>query len=103
MTANSNDSRKGLIVVCTAAFLVPFMGSSLNLALPKISDAFSMKAVTLTWMATVYLISTAVFQIPFARVADLVGRKKIFLLGLFVFSLGCGLCGLATGDPPCCV
>ncbi len=98
MTANSNDSRKGLIVVCTAAFLVPFMGSSLNLALPKISDAFSMKAVTLTWMATVYLISTAVFQIPFARVADLVGRKKIFLLGLFVFSLGCGLCGLATGE-----
>ncbi len=92
---NSNDARKGLIVVCTAAFLVPFMGSSLNLALPKISDAFSMKAVTLTWMATVYLISTAVFQIPFARIADLVGKKKIFLFGLFVFSLGSGLCGFA--------
>jgi EmrB/QacA subfamily drug resistance transporter len=98
-TASWNpDARKGLIVVCTAAFLVPFMGSSLNLALPKISDAFSMKAVTLTWMATVYLISTAVFQIPFARVADLIGRKKIFLLGLFVFSFGCGLCGLATSE-----
>ncbi len=92
----SNDARKGLIVVCTAAFLVPFMGSALNLALPKIGDAFSMKAVTLTWMATVYLISTAVFQIPFARVADLIGRKKIFLFGLFIFSFGCGLCGFAS-------
>ena len=49
-------------------------------------------------MATVYLISTAVFQIPFARVADLVGRKKIFLLGLLVFSLFSGLCGFASNE-----
>ena len=97
MTENK-DARKGLIIVCMAAFLVPFMGSSLNLALPQISEAFSMKAVTLTWMSTVYLISTAVFQIPLARVADLVGRKKIFISGIIVFSLCSGLCGFASGE-----
>jgi EmrB/QacA subfamily drug resistance transporter len=92
------NAKRGLIVLCTAAFLVPFMGSALNLALPKISDAFTMKAVTLTWMATAYLISTAIFQIPFARVADLFGRKKIFLTGVFVFSVCTFLCGFAPSS-----
>lgn len=91
----NTSATRGLIILCTAAFLVPFMGSALNLALPRISAAFSMNAVTLTWMATVYLISTAIFQIPFARVADLVGRKKIFLLGVGLFSLCTFLCGFA--------
>ena len=95
MTTQNLEARKGLIVLSITAFLVPFMGSSLNLALPQISNTFSMKAVTLTWMATAYLISTAIFQIPFARVADLIGRKKIFLSGLFIFSLCSFLCGLA--------
>ena len=97
MTENK-DAKKGLIVVCMAAFLVPFTGSSLNLALPQISEAFSMKAVTLTWMSTIYLISTAVFQIPFARVADLIGRRKIFISGLVVFSFCSCLCGFAPNE-----
>jgi len=84
-----SDNRKGLIVICTASFLFPFMGSALNLALPEISLAFSMKAVTLTWMALSYMISSAIFQIPFARLADLIGRKKVFLLGIVIFSVFC--------------
>ena len=91
----TTDPRKGLTVLCTAAFLVPFMGSALNLALPEIATELSMKAVTMTWMATAYLISTAIFQIPFARLADLIGRKKIFIGGICIFTLGTFLCGLA--------
>ncbi len=89
------QAKQGLFVISTAAFLVPFMGSSLNLALPELGKEFSLKAITLTWMATAYLISTAIFQIPFARIADLVGRKKIFLLGVVIFSLCCFLCVFA--------
>lgn len=87
---------KALLVLSTAAFLVPFMGSALNLALPQISSEFSMKAVSLTWIATAYLISTAIFQIPFARVADIVGRKKIFVTGVVVFTACTVLCGFAV-------
>ncbi len=90
------DNNSALFVLCLSAFLVPFMGSALNLALPQISDAFGMKAVTLGWMATAYLISTAVFQVPFARLADLVGRKKMFISGVAFFSLCTFLCGFAT-------
>lgn len=89
------DLRVSLIVICLVAFLMPFMGSSLNLALPEISKAFDMKATTLTWMATAYLIATAIFQIPFARMADIVGRKKVFMWGILAFSVLTALSGLA--------
>jgi MFS family permease len=91
----NNHSKQGLTVICIAAFLVPFMGSALNLALPEISEAFTLNAVMLTWLTTIYLISTAVFQIPFARIADIVGRKKIFLSGVALFSISCFLCAFA--------
>ncbi|KAA6299814.1 MAG: Multidrug resistance protein Stp [Candidatus Ordinivivax streblomastigis] len=84
-----------LFVLCAASFLVPFMGSAINLSLPQISETFSMKAVSLSWIATSYLIATAVFQVPFARLADLFGRKKVFIAGLAIFSLTTFLCGLA--------
>lgn len=97
-TPQNKQAQHGLFIICVASFLVPFMGSALNLALPEIGAVFSMKAVTLTWMATAYLISTAIFQIPFARMADLVGRKKIFLWGIFIFSACTFACGFAPSD-----
>ncbi len=87
---------QALWVVSMAAFLVPFMGSSINLALPKIADRFDLSAVSLTWIATSYMISTAMFQIPFARLADIVGRRKIFITGVVIFTICSTLCGLAT-------
>jgi MFS family permease len=87
--------QKVLLVLCTASFLVPFMGSSINLAMPQIGETFSMKAVTLTWLSTIYLISTAIFQVPFARLADLIGRKKVFEAGILCFAICCILCGFA--------
>ena len=90
------NSRKALWALCMSAFLVPFMGSALNLALPEISETFSLKAVTLTWMATAYMLSTAIFQIPFARLGDLAGRKKVYIGGILGFAVCSLLSGLAT-------
>jgi len=88
-----------LLVLCMAAFLVPFMGSSINLALPQISDAFSLKSISITWISTSYLITTAIFQMPFARISDLIGRRRIFILGVIIFSITSCLCGFSiSGD-----
>ena len=87
--------KKVLLALGISAFFVPFMGSSITLALPEISKAFSFKAVTLTWMATAYLMSSAIFQIPFARLADLIGRKKVFILGSLIFSFSVFFSGFA--------
>ena len=85
-----------LFVLCMAAFLVPFMGSSINLALPQISEAFSLKSIAVTWIATSYLITTAIFQMPFARLSDLIGRRRTFILGVSIFSITSCLCGFSV-------
>jgi len=84
-----------LLVLCLASFLVPFMGSAINLSLPQIGEALSLKAVSLTWISTAYLIATAIFQVPFARLADLIGRKKVFITGILFFGLATLMCGFA--------
>jgi MFS family permease len=65
-----------------SAVLVPFMGSSFNLALPQISVRFAFDSMALAWFNTAFTISTAIFQIPFAKIGDRYGRKKIYIYGL---------------------
>lgn len=83
---NGLTKRITLYVVTLTAFLTPFDGSAVNIALPSIGKEFSMDAVSLGWVATAYLLASAMFLVPFGRVADIYGRKKIFTLGIFVFT-----------------
>jgi len=75
-----------LLLAVLTGFLTPFDLSAVNIALPTIGSEFSMDAVSLGWVATAYLLASAVFLVPFGRLADIHGRKKIFSLGLFVFT-----------------
>jgi len=89
--ASDQTKRSVLFAATTASFLTPFMGTGVNVALPAIQAEFRLDAIFLSWMATSYLLSTAVFIVPFGRIADIHGRKKIFLLGITVFTLSCVL------------
>ncbi|MEW6026505.1 MAG: MFS transporter [Planctomycetota bacterium] len=84
-----------LFITLLAAFLMPFMGSSINIALPSIGEEFNISAITLSWIATAFILSVAVFLIPFGRVADIHGRKKIFIIGMIIYTLGSGLAGIS--------
>ena len=75
-----------LLIAVLTGFLTPFDLSAVNIALPAISSEFSMDAVSLGWVATAYLLASAVFLVPFGRIADIYGRKKIFSLGLCIFT-----------------
>ena len=91
------DERKPALVVTTiGSFLVPFMGSSVNIALPTIGKEFAMDAVLLGWVTTSFLMSAAIFLIPLGRVADIHGRKKIFLYGFLVYTFSSLFCAIAT-------
>lgn len=46
-----------------------------------------MDAITLSWIATAYILSSAVFLVPVGKIADIYGRKKVFLYGIAIFSL----------------
>lgn len=76
-----------IFVICLASSLVPFMSSAINLALPFINSDLSLNANMATWVPTSYILSTAVLQIPCARLADMYGRKRLFILGVLIFSI----------------
>ena len=84
-----------LMVAAITSFLTPFMGSSINLAIPTIGRQFGADAYLLSWVVTSYILASAAFLLPFGRLADIVGRKKVFLVGVLSFGLFSLLCGMA--------
>jgi EmrB/QacA subfamily drug resistance transporter len=77
-----------LFVVVLSSFLVPFMLAALNVALPAMGTQFAMDAVALGWVVTAFILAAAVCMLPAGRIADLYGRKEVFLWGMLVYTLG---------------
>ncbi|MFA5367847.1 MAG: MFS transporter [Dehalococcoidia bacterium] len=85
-----------LIATTLGAFLTPFMGSAMNVAVPAIGEQFGMNATTLPWIANSFLIASLTFLLPFGRLADIYGRKKIFTWGIVAFTVFTFLCALSN-------
>jgi EmrB/QacA subfamily drug resistance transporter len=97
---DSGVSRMTVLVVASlAAFLAPYMGSSINIALPAIGAEFASDAVLLSWVPTVYLLISAICIVPFGRYADIHGRTKIFTWGIVIYTVGSVLCALSLSVP----
>lgn len=86
-SADLTYQRPALIVTTLGSFIIPFMGSSINIALPSIGKEFALDAMMLNWITSSYLLSIAVFLLPFGRVSDIYGIKKIFLFGFILYTL----------------
>lgn len=84
---DTSIKRSALIIATLASFLTPFMVSSINIALPAIGDEFRMSAVLMSWVPTSYILSAAMFLVPFGRLADIHGRKRVFAYGMWIFTL----------------
>ena len=91
-----NNKRTVLLIATMASFLTPFMSSSINIALPSIGREFAMDAILLSWVATAYPLAAAVALIPFGRIADIHGRKKIFTYGILIYTVSCLLAAIST-------
>ena len=96
--SGSVDKRVVLLVAAMASFLTPFMATSINIALPTIGKEYAADAVTLSWITTAYLLAAAVFLVPMGRLADIRGRKKVFLTGMIGYTVVSFLCTLATSE-----
>jgi len=88
-----------LIITTIASFLVPFMTSSITVALPAIGSAYSMNVITLGWVSTAYMLASASLLVPFGKIADMYGRRRIFVLGVFVFTVGSALSAVSVSGP----
>ncbi|HUX55799.1 MAG TPA: MFS transporter [Bacteroidales bacterium] len=85
--SEKKTSKKSVLLVASfAAFLTPFLGSAVNLALPSIGKDLNADAIGLGWVISSYILSSAIFLLPFGRLADIIGRKKIFSLGILLFT-----------------
>jgi EmrB/QacA subfamily drug resistance transporter len=60
------------------------MGSSVFIGLPSIGEEFNMDVVLLSWVPLAYLLAAAIFLVPFGRIADIYGRKRIFKYGITI-------------------
>ena len=97
---NDRVSRSSaLIIASLGSFLTPFMVSSVNIALPAIEKDFQTDAILLSWIATSYLLAAAVSLVPAGKLADIYGRKKIYLIGMIIFSGMALLSAVAASVP----
>jgi EmrB/QacA subfamily drug resistance transporter len=93
---DSSVKWSALVAATLAAFLPPFMGASINIALPSIGDEFTLDAVSLSWIATSYLLAAAMFLVPLGRIADIYGRKKVFTYGTLIYTLSSFLSAISS-------
>ncbi len=94
--ADRSLQRAVLLVTTLDSFLTPMMASAVAVALPAIAREFSLTAVTLSWVASSYLLAAAALLLPFGHLADIHGRKKVFTVGTLLF----GAASLAAGLAP---
>ncbi len=93
-----NEFNRNLIIITTlSSFMTSFMGSSINVALPIIGAEFKTGTILLSWLATAYIMTTAVLLVPIGKMTDILGRTKFFRMGIIIFTIGSLLCGISQG------
>ncbi|MDE3191325.1 MAG: MFS transporter, partial [Acidobacteriota bacterium] len=87
-----------LVLICLAQFMVILDIAVVNIALPSMRTGLHFSATGLQWVVNAYTLTFAGFLLLGGRAADLFGRRRIFLLGLTVFTASSLLGGLAQNE-----
>lgn len=95
----SNVGKKYILLISAGgSILAPFMVSSLIVAIPTIGREFSMKASEMSVLATAFFLAASMFLVPFGRLADIYGVKKIFGFGICLYFVSALLAALAPSS-----
>jgi MFS family permease len=84
------------LIAGMSSFLTPLAFASVNIALPSIGKELSLNAVVLNWVTAANLLAAAALLVPFGRLADIYGRKKVFLIGIILNAIASFLCSLSN-------
>jgi EmrB/QacA subfamily drug resistance transporter len=87
-----------LAVVATAFFMTILDVSIVNVALPSIAQDLDFSRENLQWVITAYAIAFGGFLLLGGRAADLLGRRRVFMVGVVVFTIASLVCGLAQNE-----
>ena len=99
-TSTSGDQRRwlALVVVCLAQLMIVLDSTIVNVALPSIQRDLGFSQGNLTWVVNAFLVTFGSFLLLAGRLGDLFGRKRVFLLGVALFTVASALCGLASSE-----
>lgn len=70
-----------LVAACLASFVTPLLSTMMNLSLVSIGEDFSVGSHELAYVNTSYMLATAIFMVPLSRLADIIGKKRAFMIG----------------------
>ena len=97
-TENLSDERRrwlALYVLCTGMLMIVVDGTIVNVALPSIQDDLGFSQSNLAWVVNAYLIAFGGLLLLAGRLGDLLGQRRIFLIGIAVFTVASVLCATA--------
>ena len=94
-TRSSNYKYWGFGAIAIGSFSNVIDHGSVNVALPSIASNFSSDLPTVQWVVIGYLLTISALLLPMGRLADLVGRKEVYIAGSLIFVLGAVLAGFA--------
>jgi EmrB/QacA subfamily drug resistance transporter len=100
-TTNAADDRRrwaALVVLCVGMLMIVLDVTVVNVALPSIQSDLGFSQSSLAWVVNAYLISFGGLLLLAGRLGDLVGRRRVFMIGLAVFTVASLLCGLAQSQ-----
>jgi EmrB/QacA subfamily drug resistance transporter len=98
LTTNSSPRWSALALIVTAQFMVILDVAIVNVALPSIKSDLGFSTTSLQWVVSAYAILFGGALLLGGRLADLVGRRRLFIIGLLVFAASSLLCGLAWSE-----
>src|SRR4249919_3125531 len=98
MVASERLKWFALALLCVTQFVVVLDIAVVNVALPSIQKDLGFSQENLQWVISAYALVFGGFMLLGGRLADIIGRKRVFMAGLVIFSVGSLLCGLAWSD-----
>jgi EmrB/QacA subfamily drug resistance transporter len=98
MSSQSTRRWIALVLLCATQFLVVLDVAIVNVALPSIQTALDFSQENLQWVVSAYTLTFGGLLLLGGRMADLLGRRRVFMVGLVIFSVASLACGFATSD-----
>lgn len=89
-------ARFALIIVCLGSIIGPLGMASVNIAIPDLAADLQANAKMVSWLPTLFILSSVIFMLPASKLADNFGRKRIYAYGLGLNAFSSFMCGLGT-------
>jgi EmrB/QacA subfamily drug resistance transporter len=85
-----------LIAVCVGYLIAPMGMAAVNVAIPTLAADLQANAIKVGWLPTLYILANVAFMLPFGKLADNYGRKRVYVLGLLLNAIAAAMCAIGT-------